>query len=405
MDYSLTEEQIEKKKEYEAFFAQEMKKAPPGFGDASNEGNYDSDEGWAFTRYMAKRLADKGWLTMAWPKEYGGQDASIMDQVIFNEVMADFEAPGVDIFGVNMFAPTLMLYATEEQKKRLLPPIARAEVVYCQGWSEPDAGSDLASLKTAAVKDGDTYVINGQKLWTTGAHRADHMFCLARTDPDSSRSRGLSVFNIDMTKGGVEVRPIKYLDGSHIYNEVFLNDVRVHESDRIGPEGEGWASTRATMNFERSGSTAFVTLKKEVEELMLYLKTTKRGGKFLSDNPAIKRKLAKIYAEADAGLALAYRIAWNQETKGLAIDPHNASEGKVYASEVRQRFYNIGMEAMGLFGQLHTSKWSPLKGKMLGGFHHVLVNTISAGTSEIQRNTIAWTGAELPRLRNVPYGT
>jgi len=403
MDYNLTAEQIEKKKEYEAFFREEMKKAPPGFGEKSNEGNYDSEEGWQFTRYMAKRLAEKGWLTMAWPKEYGGQDASIMDQVVFNNVMTEFGAPGVDGFGVRMFAPTLMLFANEEQKRRLLPPIARAEVVYCQGWSEPDAGSDLASLKTAAVKDGDYYVITGQKVWTTGAHRADHMFCLARTDQNSKRSRGLSVFNIDMRDPGVEVRPIKYLDGSHIYNEVFLNGVRVHESDRIGPEGEGWESTRATMNFERSGSGSFLSLKSDVEELMLYLKNTKRGGKFLSDNPAIKRKIAKIYAEAEAGLALSYKIAWNQETKGLAIDPHFASESKVYGSEVRQRFYNIGIEALGLFGQLHTSKWSPLKGKMLHGFHHVLVSTISAGTSEIQRNTIAWSGAELPRLRNVSY--
>jgi 3-oxocholest-4-en-26-oyl-CoA dehydrogenase alpha subunit len=399
MDYNLTDEQKGKKREYEAFFAEEMKNAPPGFGDMSNEGIYDSDEGWAFTRYMAKKLAEKGWLTMAWPKEYGGLDASITDQVILSDVMTDFGAPGIDAFGVKMFAPTLMLYANEEQKKRLLPPIARAEVVYCQGWSEPDAGSDLATVKTMAVREGDDYIINGQKLWTTGGHRADHMFCLARTDPDTKRSKGLSVFNIDMSDPGIEVRPIKYLDGSHIYNEVFLKDVRVPVEDRIGPEGEGWASTRATMNFERSGSAAFLSLKKEIKSLMAYLKTTKRGGKLLSDDPALKRKIAKIYAEAEAGSALSQRIAWNQETKGLAIAPHLASESKVYASEVRQRFYNIGLEAMGLFGQLHTSKWSPVKGKMLGGFHHVLVATISAGTSEIQRNIIAWSGAELPRFR------
>ena len=264
MDFKFTDEQLALKKAYQDFFREEMAKAPPAIAQGGDS-IYDSDEAWEFNRYMSKRLVEKGWLTMAWPKEYGGLDASIMDQMIFSEVQASFGAPGVDVFGVKMFAPTLMLFASDEQKARLLPPISSAEVVYCQGWSEPDAGSDLATVQTLAVKDGDFYVINGQKLWTTGGHRADHMFALVRTDPNEKRSRGLSVFNIDMSIPGVEVRPIKFLNGAHIYNEVFLTDVRVHESELIGPEGEGWQLTRATMNFERSGIGGFVSAVKRLK--------------------------------------------------------------------------------------------------------------------------------------------
>jgi alkylation response protein AidB-like acyl-CoA dehydrogenase len=348
---------------------------------------------------MAKRLVEKGWLTMAWPKEYGGQDASILDQMIFSEVQTYYGAPGVDVFGVKMFAPTLMLYATDEQKARLLPPISKSEVVYCQGWSEPDAGSDLATVRTLAVKDGDHYVLNGQKLWTTGAHRADYMFCLARTDPNEKRSRGLSVFNIDMRTPGVEVRPIQFLNGQHIYNEVFLTDVRVHESELIGPKDQGWQLTRATMNFERSGIAFFVAAKKGIEMLVKYMKTTKRGGKYLSEDTELRRRLAKLYAEAQAGIALCYRIGWNQEQGGLDIAPHIASESKVYGSELRQRLTNLGTEILGMFGPLAYSEHAHLDGKMIEGYQSVLISTISMGTSEIQRNIIAWAGAELPRFK------
>jgi len=398
MDFKFSDEQLAQKKEYEDFFREEMEKAPPAIAQGGDS-IYNSDEAWEFNRYMAKRLVEKGWLTMAWPKEYGGMDASIMDQMIFSEVQTTFGAPGIDAFGVKMFAPTLMLYATDEQKARLLPPISSAEVVYCQGWSEPDAGSDLATVRTLAVKDGDYYVINGQKLWTTGGHRADHMFALVRTDPNEKRSKGLSVFNIDMSIPGVEVRPIKFLNGAHIYNEVFLTDVRVPESDLIGPKDEGWQLTRATMNFERSGIAGFVSAKKTIDMLIRYMKTTKRRGKFLSEDTDLRRRLAKLYAEAQAGIALCYRIGWNQETGGLAIAPHAASESKVYGSEVGQRLYNLGTEILGLFAPLAHSDYAQLEGKMIEGYQSILISTISAGTSEIQRNIIAWAGAELPRFK------
>ncbi|MBU4316386.1 MAG: acyl-CoA dehydrogenase family protein [Proteobacteria bacterium] len=397
MDYNFTEEQKALRQELRDFFTAEMKNAPPGISEG--ESIYDTDEAWAFTRHMAKTLSKKGYLTMAWPKEYGGRDASIIDQMIFSEVIAEYGAPGVDGFGVKMFAPTLMLYANEDQKQRLLVPIGKAEVVYCQGWSEPDAGSDLASVKTLAIKDGDEYVINGQKLWTTGAHRSDRMFLLARTDPESKRNRGLSVFSLSMDTPGVEVRPILFLNQAHIYNEVFLTNVRVPASDRIGPEGDGWRITRSTMNFERSGIGMFIEAKQTLQELVAYMKKTKRSGKYLHEDSALRRKAAKLWAETQAGLSLCYKIAWQQHTGGLDISPHIASESKVFGSEVRQRIYNLGTEILGLFGPLNQSKWSKLDGTMIGGYQNVLIATISMGTSEIQRNIIAWTGAELPRYK------
>lgn len=398
MDFRLTKEQKALKQEMEDFFREEMKHAPLCYQtNALIEASYSTDEGFAFHRYMQKKLAEKGWLTMAWPKEYGGRDAPIMDQVIFNEVKGYYRSPGVDNFGIGMFAPTLMLFASEEQKSRLLPPIARGEVQYCQGWSEPNAGSDLASLSTTAIRDGEEYVINGQKTWTSAAHRADHMFCLVRTDPKQRRSGGLSVFNLRMDIPGIEVRPIKYMNGAHFYNEVFFTDVRVHERDRIGPENEGWKLTRATMNFERSGAGAYAGLLRSFEELLEYAKTTKRDGKFLSENPVIRQKLARIYTDLRAGWAHAYRIAWLQEQNKGGFT-HAASEAKVFSTELRQRLANFGTEIMGLYGQLETSHWSPLRGAMVEEYQAVIGSTIYAGTNEIQRNIIAWAGLNLPRI-------
>lgn len=399
MDYKFTEDQQKLRQEFEDFFREEMKKAPPVYNTQELEAKFDSDEGWKFHLQMRKKLVEKGWLAMAWPKEYGGREASIVEQMIFNEVLSYHRAPGIDPFGVGMFAPTLLLFATEEQKKRLLPPIARGEVNYCQGWSEPNAGSDLASLETTAILDGDEYIVNGQKVWTTGAHRADHMFLLARTDPEKKRGEGLSVFNVRLDIPGIEIRPIHYMNGGHLYNEVFFNNVRIHKSELIGVENEGWQSTRATMNFERSGVGNFSGLKRTLEELMVYVKTTKRGGKYLHENPIVRQKIGRLYADMEAGRSLAYKIAWNQEKGDLMIAPHIASESKVFGGELEQRLANFCSEIMGLHGQLEDSKWAILNGKMSLIYQTCMGYNIAAGSSEIQRNIIAWVGLGLPRIK------
>ena len=395
MDFNLTEEQKALKKEFEEYFAEEMKKAPKEYLET---GPYDTDEGFAFHKYMAKDMGKKGWLTRPWPKEYGGSDAPHMEQAIFNEVRAVYNAPGIDIWGLEMIGPTILLGGTDEQKARLLPPIAKGEVQYCQGWSEPDAGSDLASLQTLAIKDGDYYVLNGQKIWTTAAHRADHIFLLVRTDPDSQRSRGLSIMVTPMDVEGIEVRPIQNLDLGHHFNEVFFKDVKVHKDNLIGPENDGWALTRQTMNFERSGSNYFEPAKIRLRNIIEYAKKTKRDGKYLSENPVIRQKLAKLYTDIQAGIALGNKILYLQESGGLAMEATLPSAGKVYSTELSQRMGNVATEIMGLYGQIYRSDWAPLDG-ILGIYTGAPGNNIAAGSSEIQRNLIAWAGLKLPRFK------
>ncbi len=398
MDFRLTEEQEALKKEFEDFFEEEIKNAPPEFLKGGNEALFSSDEAFAYHKYMARKLGGKGWHSRPWPKEYGGVEAPLMDQAIFNEVRAVYRAPGVDIWGAGMLAPTLLIGGSEEQKARLLPPIAKGEVQYCQGWSEPDAGSDLAALQMLAIKDGEHYVVNGQKIWTTGAHRADQMFLLARTDPDLKRSRGLSIFVCPMNLPGIEVRPIIFLDNTHIYNEVFFKDVRVHERDRIGPENDGWGLTRQTMNFERSGSSSYVAGKLTLERIVDYAKTTRRDGQLLSEDPIVRQKIAKLFIDYEGGHALARKIIWLQEQGGLAMAATMPSESKVFGSELNQRMAAFTTEIMGLYGQVYESKWSPL-GAMVRAHAHAPGGNIAAGSSEIQRNLIAWAGLMLPRFK------
>jgi len=397
MDFKLTPEQETLKKEFEEFFKEEMKKAPPGL-EAGLEGMVSNDKGWAFHIEMARKLAQKGWLVRPWPIEYGGNDAPIIEQVIFSEVMGYYRSPGIDIWGIGMLGPTLLAVGNEEQKKEHLPPMARAERFWCQAWSEPNSGSDLASLTTRAVRDGDEYVINGQKTWVTGAHRAGWTFTLARTNPEEKRSRGISYFMVDRSSPGVTVRPLYSMEGSYAFNEVFFDDVRVPARNMVGAENEGWAITRATMNFERSNVGMMSGLKRDLEDLVNFCRETKWNGQTLAQNPFVRHKLAQLAIEIEAGRAMSYRIAWMQEKSGLLMTAHSASAAKVYGSELAQRFAYTGYDIMGLHGQVKKgSKWSPLMGRFESSSQLCMGMNIAAGTSEIQRNLIAWVGLGLPR--------
>jgi alkylation response protein AidB-like acyl-CoA dehydrogenase len=399
MDFRLTKEEELKKQEFEVFFESEMKNAPPEFGNGGLEGVYDTEAGFKFHKYMAAKLGEKGWLAMAWPRKYGGREASIMEQVLFDEVRGYYNAPGVDAFAVGMFAPTLLAGATEAQKERLLPPIAKGEAFYCQGWSEPDAGSDLASLTTTAVREDDHYIVNGQKTWTTGAHRAEYMFLLARTDPESKRGKGLSVFHLRMDLPGVQVRPLLYMNGKHVYNEVFFSDVNIPAEDLIGTEGEGWALSRQTMNFERSGAGGFSGAKRYLEQLIEYTQHTTRNGQSLSKEPNARRKIAELFIGSEVGKSLAYKIAWMHQKGDFAGLITAASASKLYSTELAQKLANYATEIMGLYGQLEEGSHAPMQGSMTELYQMCKGATIFAGTNEIQRNLIAWTGLGLPRLK------
>ncbi|MBU2645439.1 acyl-CoA dehydrogenase family protein [bacterium] len=399
MDFKLTEKEEALKKEFETFFAAEMKNAPPEFENGGLEGIYNSDEGFEFHKTMARKLGERKWLSLGWPKEYGGLEATIMEQVIFDDVRGYYGAPGVCGFAVGMFAPTLLAGATEEQKQRLLPPIAKGEAFYCQGWSEPDAGSDLASLTTTALRDGDHFVVNGQKTWTTGGHKAEYLFLLARTDPDSKRGKGLSVFHLRMDLPGIEVRPLLYMDGKHLYNEVFFKDVRIPARDLIGVEGEGWNLTRQTMNFERSGAGGFSGAKRMLEDLIQYAKTTQRNGQPISQDPTARRKIVDLFIGSEVGKTLAYKIADLHQKQDFMSLITAASESKLFSTELAQQLSNYATEIMGPYGQLDHGEFAPIGGSMVDLYQFSKGATIFAGTNEIQRNLIAWTGLGLPRLK------
>jgi len=396
MDFRFTPEQEALRKEFEDFYREEMKNAPPEWG-TSLEALFGEDACWEFQRKIAKKLAAKSWLSRPWPKEYGGQDAPLIEQFIFSEVMGYYRGAGVDPWGMGMLAPTLLVSANEEQKREHLPYIARAERFWTQLWSEPGAGSDLASLTTRAVRSGDDYIVNGQKIWTSGAHRADWGFMLARTNPQEKRSRGLSFFLIDMKTPGITIRPVPSMDGSHGFNEVFLDDVRVPVRNRVGEENEGWLASQMTSNFERSMVALFSMLKRGLEELVEFCQKTKLGDKTLAQDPLIRHRLAQLAIEIEAGRAYAYSVVWNQIKGGIIMAGHFAAAAKVMATELNQRFTYTACQILGLYGQVKTSRWALLQGSYEKQYQECLGLNMGGGTSEIMRNLVCTLGLGLPR--------
>ena len=390
MDFRFSPEEEAFRQDLQEFFRQEL---PP---DWEGAGRWADEADWEFTIQMRKKLAQRGWLTMHWPEEYGGQGVSPVRSALFSEEMSYNRVPGRDIFGVRMLAPTLMIYGTEEQKKTFLQPVARGEVQWCQGYSEPGSGSDLASLQTRAVSDGDDYVINGSKIWTSMAHRADWIMLLARTDPDAPKHRGISFILVDMKSPGVSVRPIYNMAGGHDFNEVFFDNVRVPKRNLVGEEDRGWYVGVTLLDFERSGIDYSAISRRLLSELAEHLRNSHNDGGPMTRNPQMRNMLAERYVEAEAARLLAYGVAWMQ---GQGLVPNKeASMSKVFGSETLQRVTSTGMEILGLYGQLRPGdKWAPLKGRVPENWMHSFSHTIAAGTSEVQRNIIASRGLGLPR--------
>jgi alkylation response protein AidB-like acyl-CoA dehydrogenase len=396
MNFQFTAEEEALREEFNAFFNEEMKNAPPEWG-TSMEAIFGIDACWQFHAKTAKKLAAKGWLSRPWPREYGGEDASLIEQFIFSDVMGYHRGAGVDHWGISLLAPTLLMSANEEQKKEHLLPIARAERFWTQLWSEPGSGSDLASLTTRAVRNGDDYIVNGQKIWSSGAHRADWGFLLARTNPQEKRSRGLSFFLVDMRTPGITIKPILSLDGSHLFNEVFLDDVRIPARNMVGEENQGWIASQMTVNFERSMIELFSYLRRELEELVEFCQDTKRAGTVLSENSLARHKLAQLAIEIDVGRAFSYTVLWSQVKGGLVMAAPLAAAAKVLATELVQRFTFTACQIMGLYAQVKESRWAPLKGRYEKEYQQCMGLSMAGGTSEIMRNLICAMGLGLPR--------
>jgi alkylation response protein AidB-like acyl-CoA dehydrogenase len=340
------------------------------------------------------KLAKKGWIAPAWPKEYGGAGLSVMEQFIMNEEFAQMRAPGVGGMGVAMLGPTLIVHGNEEQKKEHLGRILSGEVMWCQGFSEPEAGSDLASLRTRAVKDGDDYVINGQKIWTSYAKYAHWMFLLARTDFEAPKHKGISYFLVDMKTPGVEVRPLPDMAGGAIFNEVFFDNVRVPNRNLVGEENRGWYIAATTLDFERSNIGSAVSARLAIEEMIRFAKGDGSRVSVLARNPSLRHELADRRIEAEVARMLSFRIA-SMQARGL-IPNYEASMAKTFASELSQRIANTGVKLLGLYGSLQ-GKQAPEEGRLSRAYLGSVGITIAAGTSEIQRNIIATRGLGLPR--------
>ncbi len=357
-----------------------------------NDPEATSDD--APNRPMERALAANGWLTMAWPKEYGGKGASQMDQLIFKEEL--FEAGGgFDFLGVQLAGPTIMVHGSDDQKRALLPAIARAEVRWCQGFSEPGAGSDLASLQTRAVRDGDDFVVNGQKIWTSNAHHADWILLLTRTDPEAPKHRGISMFAVHMKTPGITVRPLVQLTGVHGFNEVFFEDVRVPASNMVGELNRGWYAATTTLDFERSGIERNLVARRDWNRIFKALRSGAFDAGLIERPTQWRHRMADLYIELEAGQWMARRVAYMQ-SKGL-VPNYEASMSKTFNSELGQRVADFGVNVFGLAGQLCGGAQSPANGAVAFRYLDSRRLTIGQGTSEINRNIIATRGLGLPR--------
>ena len=352
---------------------------------------YDSHEAeYAATMAFQKKLAKRDWLAMAWPKEYGGGGASHMRQLVYNEEMAYAGAPSYSM-GIAWVGPSLMLYGTDEQKKRFIPRITGADDWWCTLYSEPGAGSDLASLQTRATRDGDDYVINGQKIWTSGGHLADWGWLAARTDPDAPKHKGITMFMVDMHSPGVTVRPLVNIANREGFNEVFFEDVRVPATQVVGEVNRGWYHMAVALDFERSGIQAYAGGRHSVERLV---KLAKERPELLAGRPSVRTELADRAIDINVGTLLAYRVA-TMQARGL-VPNHEASASKLFGSEMGQRIALTGMHLLGMAGELRDGAKHEIIDQA-SSYLQSVSGTIAAGTSEIQRGIIATRGLGLPR--------
>jgi alkylation response protein AidB-like acyl-CoA dehydrogenase len=404
MDFTDTTEEAAFREEVRAFIRDEC---PPGisrrgFGAMFGGGGWEdmrlgTDEYRRKNGEWAKKLSERGWIAPAWPKEYGGAGMSVMQQFIFNQEMASAGAPRGGNYGIGTgwAGPTIILYGNEEQKQKYLPSIVKGDSVWCQGFSEPGAGSDLASLQTRAVKDGDDYVVNGQKIWTSGAHVAQYMILLARTDPEAPKHKGISYFIVDMKSPGIEVRPLVNMANNHDFNEVFFDNVRVPKENLLGEENRGWYVGTTTLDFERSGIATSVSHGLMVRDLAAFVREH-RGADFISKSRQLRYEIADRAVEAEVEQMLCTQVV-SMQNRGL-VPNKEASVAKLYSSELDIRIGGTAMHALGLYGQLgRGSEHAQLNGRAESMYLYATTSTVGGGTSEIQRNIIAARGLGLPR--------
>jgi alkylation response protein AidB-like acyl-CoA dehydrogenase len=371
----------------------------PESWDPSGHHDEDSRQRFEFLRAWQKKMYEAGWVGIHWPREYGGRGASLIEQTIFIEEMARAAAPPlINLLGISLLGPTLIAYGTDAQKKRFLAKILAGDEIWCQGYSEPNAGSDLAALRSEAVLEGDHFIVNGQKTWTSLGHFADYCFAVVRTNPDVPKHKGLTYMLIDMHSPGITIRPLKQMTGDSEFNEVSFQNVSVPVENVVGEVNGGWQIAIATLMFERGtlGASLQITFKRQIERLIELSRKISRNGRPASEDPIIRQRLAQICTEIEI-----FRLNQLRTTTRMAKTGVPGPEGsiqKIFWSEMNQRMQQVAMEMLGPWGQLtKESDYAIDHGQWAHAYLRSRGNTIEAGTSEIQRNIIGHFVLGLPK--------
>ena len=395
MDFRFTEDEEAFRKEVQDFLAEALPEDWIGV-DPDGHNEQAIEELHQFDLEMRRKLAAKGWLGLTWPKEYGGQEATMMKQFILEEEIMYRGAPWWALSAALMIGDSILQFGTEEQKRRFLPSIARGEVQWAVGMSEPNAGSDLANLQLRAAEEGDCFVLNGQKTWQTGAHYADWCIVYARTDPDVPKHRGISVFLVDLKSPGITMRRMEQMTGPG-FDDVFYDNVRVPKENLLGEKNKGWGVALFAVYTEKGfGLWLLHNVRRDFELLVEYCRETYVNGQLLAKDPLIRDKLAQMAIELEVGHNLGDRINW-MAIEGMPIVAQ-ACQLRPYGGNLTQRLANLGMQILGLYGQLdEKSKWARLGGRIKHLYLGSVAMTIEGGTNEVSRNTIARVGLGLPR--------
>ena len=390
MDLNLTPNEQQFRDEFRAWLKANVPAEWTGGGNNSE----DRADHIKYLRDWQRKLYEGGWAGISWPKEYGGRGATLMEQSIFQAELARANAPQlIGTIGLSLVGPTIIAMGTSEQKSRYLTPILSGEEIWCQGFSEPNAGSDLAALGTKAARDGDDFIINGQKIWTSFAQMADWCLLLVRTDMEAPKHKGITCLLADMHSEGVSVRPLRQMSGDSGFNEVFFSNMRVPPTQVLGEVNKGWTTAITALMNERAnlGAGIQVLFKRNLEALIARSRTIERNGRPASEDPLVRQKLAQAYLELEI-----LRLNTNRALTSLSktgIPGPEGSTQKLYWSEMNQRTQQTAQEILGPYGQLTDFD----KGLWEYAYLRSRGNTIEAGTSEIQRNIIAERVLGLPK--------
>jgi alkylation response protein AidB-like acyl-CoA dehydrogenase len=346
------------------------------------------EHGFEFRKTWQRKLHTQGYAGLSWPEEYGGRGATLIEQAIFGEELARAKAPGpANVLGLVMGGPVVIAHGSEEQKRRYLEPILSGEEIWCQGFSEPDAGSDLAALKTRAVKDGDDWVVTGQKVWTTLAHEAKWCMLVARTDPDAPKHKGLTYFLMDMEQDAVQINPLHQITGEAEFNELFIEEARIPDENVVGGVGNGWTVAITTLMTERAGLGAASAASMKIALGQLIELAKERG---VDSDPLVRQKIAALLIEVET-----LRLnAWRGLTQIMktGIPGPEGSLPKLQWSSANQGLTELAMEIRGEEAAVRDSDWTYR-------FLRARANSIEGGTTEILKNIIAERVLNLPRLR------